>query len=278
LVLGTSVGLRDVFYLSRTQPSFAKADQSVSNKLVQELAGLLNCTRKSLGIVACSKGLVRGDLSFTVNETRHDCRKSDLSLSQALVSALTPATISTNARHILVVEKEGIYHRLSTSEFWNQRRVILICGCGVPDRCTCEFLKILFETTSLPVLGLFDYNPGGLRVYVTYRFGSSSSGLESFAYVVPIVWLGLLYQDLMDLNIPNSYYQPISNRERSAIDGLRNLPVIKDNNTHCELVAELDKMAHFGYKVELEAIEDCHSIGSLEKFLSKKIYSKSWLH
>lgn len=45
---------------------------------------------------------------------------------------------------------------------------------------TRSLLKRLQEELCLPIVGLFDWNPGGMGVYITYRYGSVKMGLESY--------------------------------------------------------------------------------------------------
>ena len=104
------------------------------------------------------------------------------------------ASISTDARYVLVVEKDAIFQRLLadnvfrycgpgilvtvrrflTSESSNS--MILHQGKGYPDIATRQFLRILSRTCpSLPIHALVDADPYGLDIFLVYKYGSKKS-------------------------------------------------------------------------------------------------------
>jgi meiotic recombination protein SPO11 len=53
----------------------------------------------------------------------------------------------------------------------------------------------------LPLVGLVDWNPSGVMILATYRFGSARSGLESPHYALPSLgWLGARSSQLRQAN------------------------------------------------------------------------------
>lgn len=45
-------------------------------------------------------------------------------------------------------------------------------------------LRRLQDELSLPIVGLFDWNPGGVGVMLAYKQGSIAMGLESYNYSI----------------------------------------------------------------------------------------------
>ena len=70
-------------------------------------------------------------------------------------------------------------------------------GCGYPPLSVRAVVKQLAQQLKLPVLGLFDYNPHGVRIMLTYKFGSTRMGLEAHAYAVDMKWLGVHHDDIL---------------------------------------------------------------------------------
>ena len=72
------------------------------------------------------------------------------------------------AQFILVVEKEGIYNRLSEDRFFDKYPCILVTGKGFPDFSTRALVQTLHHALQLPVYGLVDCNPFGVQILNTY--------------------------------------------------------------------------------------------------------------
>ncbi len=99
-------------------------------------------------------------------------------------------TVTSNAKCIIVVEKEGVYTRLSEDRFYDDIPCIIVTGKGFPDVATRALVHTLHHLLEIPVYGLADCNPFGVAVLRTYcRAGKSIDGGER--YSVPIQWLGL---------------------------------------------------------------------------------------
>jgi DNA topoisomerase VI subunit A len=73
------------------------------------------------------------------------------------------------AKFILVIEKEGIYNRLSEDRFFDTWPCILVTGKGFPDFATRALVQTLHTQLQLPVYGLADGNPFGIQILNTYR-------------------------------------------------------------------------------------------------------------
>jgi hypothetical protein len=64
--------------------------------------------------------------------------------------------IESDARCILVIEKEGVYTRLSEDKFFlNYLPCILVTGKGFPDIATRRWVRTMQKTLKIPVYGLW---------------------------------------------------------------------------------------------------------------------------
>lgn len=110
-----------------------------------------------------------------------------------------------------------MFNRLAADRIHVKLPCVVLTGRGVPDLATRYLLHRLASKIHVPVLGLFDYNPHGIGVMLTYMQGSASmvrgsrlscqrvagvvltlqhQGLESFQYAVPMRWIGLVRSDV----------------------------------------------------------------------------------
>src|SRR5688500_2066141 len=89
-------------------------------------------------------------------------------------------TFSTECRFILLVEKETVFERLVGSGFSSAMNCIIMTGQGYPSLTCRRFLSLLSSSTKLPIYGLFDFNPDGLSILLTYQLGSLSLAMEAY--------------------------------------------------------------------------------------------------
>lgn len=138
--------------------------------------------------------------------------------------------ITSDAKCIILIEKEGIYTRLSEDEFYVSNDCILITGRGFPDLATRAFVFTLHQYLQIPVYGVCDCNPFGFSVLQTYELGydflqsvvvsdestsftqatcdtlnyqqmnmQMQTTQERYRYGVPVQWLGLKPSQVMDI-------------------------------------------------------------------------------
>lgn len=105
--------------------------------------------------------------------------------------------LSPNAAHsvcsqfILLVEKDAAFMRLSEDRFYRRYPCILITAKGQPDVATRMFLRRLKMELKIPVLGLVDSDPYGLKILSVYMSGSKAMSYDSANLTTPdIKWLG----------------------------------------------------------------------------------------
>ena len=172
--------------------------------------------------------------------------------------------ISTrDAKCILVIEKEGVYNRLSEDRFYDRYPSILVTGKGFPDLATRALVHALHTELQLPVYGLCDCNPGGIGVLQTYRKGSARMGLDGTdRYGVPIQWIGLRPSQVhaMRSDLPSNVFQSLTEWDRKKIgrlgeEGSSFLSgdgITTKSRLHRR--RELALMDETGVKVELESL------------------------
>ncbi|KAK6935439.1 Spo11/DNA topoisomerase VI, subunit A, N-terminal [Dillenia turbinata] len=232
-----------------------------------DVVALLKCSRFSLGIMASSRGLVAGRLLLQEpNKEVVDCSacgSSGYAITGDL-DFLGKLVMKTDARYIVVVEK-----RLADDRIFNRIPSILITAKGYPDIATRFFLHRMSRAfPELPILALVDWNPAGLAILCTFKFGSTGMGLEAYRYACNVKWLGLRGDDLQ--LIPQESLVPLKPRDLQVAKSLMSVEVLKECYQE-----ELSLMVKSGQRAELEALY-FHGYDFLEKYIAKKIVQANY--
>lgn len=270
---GKLVTLRELFYtLLSESPTYFTCQRHV-NQTVQDVVSLLRCTRQSLGIMASSRGALIGRLVLQGPEEEHvDC--SILGPSGHAITGdlnvLSKLIFSSDARYIIVVEKDAIFQRLAEDRIYSHLPCILITAKGYPDLATRFILHRLSQTyPNMPIFALVDWNPAGLAILCTYKYGSISMGLESYRYACNVKWLGLRGDDLQ--LIPQSAYQELKPRDLQIAKSLLSSKFLQDKHR-----AELTLMLETGKRAEIEALYS-HGFDFLGKYVARKIVQGDYI-
>ncbi|KAE8710797.1 Meiotic recombination protein SPO11-2 [Hibiscus syriacus] len=221
LIQEKRVTQRELFYkLLCNSPDYFSSQLQV-NRTIQDVVALLRCSRYSLGIMASSRGLVAG--LQEPNQEAVDCSacgssgyaiSGDLKLLESLI-------MKTDARYIIVVEK-----RLAEDHVFNQIPSILLTAKGYPDIATRFLLHRMSRAfPELPILALVDWNPAGLAILSTYKFGSIGMGLEAYRYACNVKWLGLRGNDLH--LIPEQSLAQLKPRDLQIARSLVSSPILQ---------------------------------------------------
>lgn len=81
--------------------------------------------------------------------------------------AVQVTSIASDAKFILLVEKDAAFMRLAEDRFYNTYPCIILTAKGQPDVATRLFLRKLRSTLNIPVLALVDSDPYGLKILST---------------------------------------------------------------------------------------------------------------
>jgi meiotic recombination protein SPO11 len=252
-------------------------NQAEFNRSLQNVIGLIGCTRSSLGICASSSGGVAGLLLWKDPDGEwEDC--STGCAGKRVPGQLEGVSFKLigKIRYIIVVEKDAVFMCLCNQRIWETVPCILITGCGYPSLSVRGLLRQLKEQFDLPVFGVFDYNPHGVRILQTYKYGSTSMGTESHAYTVNIQWLGIHHDDLFQEDgtplVPEGSLQPWAVSDEGVWKGLKS----SAKHIGCpHYDREIDLMGERKLKAEIEAI-NVNGFDNLENLLIQKILSKRY--
>ncbi|TKW08882.1 hypothetical protein SEVIR_6G054300v4 [Setaria viridis] len=270
---GKLVHQRELFYkLLSDSPKYFSCQRHV-NRAIQDVVSLLRCTRQSLGVMASSRGALIGRLVLhEPDEEQIDC--SILGASGHAITGdlnvLSKLNLSSDARYIIVVEKDAIFQRLAEDRLYNQLPCILITAKGYPDIASRFILHRLSQTfPNMPIFALVDWNPAGLAILCTYKYGSISMGLESYRYACNVKWLGLRGDDLQ--LIPDRAFQELKPRDLQIAKSLLSSKFLQESHR-----AELMLMVETGKRAEIEALYS-HGFDFLGKYIARKIVQGDYI-
>ncbi|XP_033134086.1 meiotic recombination protein SPO11-2 isoform X1 [Brassica rapa] len=287
---------RELFYKLLCDSPDLFSSQIEVNRSVQDVVALLRCSRFSLGIMASTRGLVAGRLSLQEPGKEpvdcSACGSSGFPISGDL-NLLDNTIMTSDARYIILVEKHAIFHRLVEDRVFNHIPCVFITAKGYPDIATRFFLHRMSITfPHLPILALVDWNPAGLAILCTFKFGSIGMGLEAYRYgtktqtfashYIPtlmmvfgssvacnVKWIGLRGDDLN--LIPEESLVPLKAKDSQIAKSLLSSKILQENYRE-----ELSLMIETGKRAEIEALY-CHGYNYLGKYIATKIVQGKYI-
>ena len=138
--------------------------------------------------------------------------------------------IVSDAEFILLVEKEAAFMRIAEDRFYNKYRCIVITAKGQPDVATRLFLRKLKAQLKIPILGLFDSDPYGLKILSVYMSGSKNMSYDSaHLTTADIKWLGVRPTDLKKYKIPEQCRLPMTDTDIKTGQDLLQEDFVKAN-------------------------------------------------
>jgi len=309
---------RDVYYTLKSL--FLK--QQECNTIILDLGQLLGLKRHEMGIYPTSKGLIAGlirfrfkDLTTNTNTKNNntwtsadvmdtevepiqremleeepwvDCVPGSSSDGVKISSKWTSCACQLELprkhrpRFLLVIEKEGIFHRLVEDEFYiHNVPSILVTGCGYPDVPTRACVSRIVSTfPDIIAVGICDYNSYGLAVLLTYRLPTKAMRFEGEGFTVDCLrWLGLRREAAEELQAEMGENALIHQQEMTKRD-VRHAQALHRSPKLDELPDsyrnEVEGMLELRIKLELESI---YSLGmdTISKWLQQQLEENNFI-
>ncbi|CAN0050018.1 unnamed protein product [Ectocarpus fasciculatus] len=272
-VLGKGIHItkRDMFY---TDVKLFK-EQSESDNVLDDVACMVGCTRSCLNVVASDKGLVVGRVTFMEDGDLIDCTRMGVG-GKAIPPYIDKITnIRSDADFILLVEKEAAYMRMAEDRFYQKYPCIVITAKGQPDVATRLFLKRLKRELNIPVMGLVDSDPYGLKILSVYMSGSKNMSYDSASLTTPdIKWLGVRPSDLDRYNIPEQCRLDMTEHDIKTGKELLQEDFIKKNEPWCR---ELELMIKSKKKAEIQSLSAFGFQYLTHTYLPQKLQNGDWV-
>lgn len=271
LVKRIHITKRDLFYTDVK----LFVDQAESDGVLDDVATMIGCTRSNLHVVASDKGLVVGRIQFEEDGDFIDCTKMGVG-GKAIPPYIDKIeNIASDAEFILLVEKEAAYMRMAEDRFYHKYPCIIITAKGQPDVATRMFLSRVTSELKIPVLGLVDSDPYGLKILSVYMSGSKNMSYDSASLTTPdIKWLGLRPSDLNKFDLPEQCRLDMTENDIKTGKELLKEDFIQKNP---EWMKELEIMVKTKKKAEIQALSSFGFQYITEEYLPRKLKDGDWI-
>ncbi|MHA2163782.1 MAG: hypothetical protein ACXABF_15305, partial [Candidatus Thorarchaeota archaeon] len=250
-------------------------DQKYSDKIIEDVASMLQTTRDSVHVVASARGSAMGRVVI-----RDGGDRIDLTQMGTGGWAITPfldqlEILESDAEFILLSEKDAAVMRLAEAKYWNRQPCIVLTGKGSGDIATRAFLKKLVKELEIPAFALVDSDPYGHYIYSVFLRGSKRLSYESPFIATPdLKLLGVLSRDLDAFNIPKSVRIPMEPTDIKRVREMLKEPFVQKNK---EWVEDLQLMLRLKEKAEIQAFAS-HSFQYLtDEYLPTKLETGDWI-
>ncbi|XP_051961750.1 meiotic recombination protein SPO11 [Xyrauchen texanus] len=263
---------RDIYY---NDPQLFGSQRTVDS-IVDDISCMLKVPRRSLHVLATSKGFISGDLCYLEEDgTKVDCSSSTTATPvSSNVSGIR--NIVSAAKCILIVEKDATFQRLLDDDFCIRLSpCIIITGKGMPDVNSRLMVRKLWDTLHIPVFALVDADPHGIEIMCIYKYGSVSMAFEAHSLTVPsVLWLGLLPSDIQRYRVPEEALIPFSQTDERKINSLRSRDYIT-----CQPAweREIEAMQRLKWKAEIQSLASIAPYFLTRVYLPNKLRYGGWI-
>ncbi|KAI0849174.1 DNA topoisomerase IV, alpha subunit [Daldinia vernicosa] len=296
---------RNIYYQN---PDLFGSQQYVDN-LVDDIAFTFGVGRDALSVVAAYKGLIAGGVIITLKDhSVLDCSSDNNGTLIPHADAIRRIDIG-ETKWIMIIEKEATFRGLAASGYYGLSDAgigVLVTGKGYPDLVTRQFLHLLHSSfPQVPIYALVDFDPSGIAIMLTYKWGSQGLGHEENVTIPEILWLGPKSCDILSHTRyshsfhtnPSDDFTPQSSQDsssptsppsisvftipvevtthlstsdrRKAVGLLRRLDSHPVESAHeLSLAHELQLMLMLNIKAEIQAVDDS---GDMTSWLDEKL-------
>ncbi|MFW9974033.1 MAG: helix-hairpin-helix domain-containing protein [Candidatus Thorarchaeota archaeon] len=250
-------------------------EQKYSDKIIEDVASMIQTTRDSIHVVASARGSAMGRVTI-----RDGGDLIDLTKMGTGGWAVTPfldqlEIVESDAEFIILSEKDAAVMRLAEAKYWNRQPCIVITGKGSGDIATRAFLKMLVKELEIPAFALVDSDPYGHYIYSVFLRGSKRLSYESPFIATPeLKLLGVLSRDLDEYKIPKAVRIPMQPTDIKRVKDMLKEPFVKRNKPWVE---DLELMLKLKEKAEIQAFAS-HSFEYLtDEYLPRKLETGDWI-
>ena len=250
-------------------------EQKYSDKIIEDVASMIQTTRDSIHVVASARGSAMGRVTI-----RDGGDLIDLTRMGTGGWAVTPfldqlEIVESDAEFIILSEKDAAVMRLAEAKYWNRQPCIVLTGKGSGDIATRAFLKMLVKELEIPAFALVDSDPYGHYIYSVFLRGSKRLSYESPFIATPeLKLLGVLSRDLDEYKIPKAVRIPMQPTDIKRVKDMLKEPFVKRNKPWVE---DLELMLRLKEKAEIQAFAS-HSFEYLtDDYLPRKLETGDWI-
>ncbi|AKU92064.1 DNA topoisomerase IV subunit A [Vulgatibacter incomptus] len=280
LEVGKTTSIRDLYYMTKhtlgdtRQNTFDEQDES--DPIIEDLEVTVDALREELHLFANRKGLMVGPMTVIDSGDTIDLRRQG-SGGWGVPSIVEPNVIrfgKTEAKYVLLVEKEAVWSRFNEDKYWKKEQCMLIHGGGQPPRGVRRLVQRMHSELKLPVYVLVDNDPWGFYIYSVIKQGSINLAYESMRMAVPGArFVGISSFDPERYRLPDETAIRMDDGDHKRIKQMLEYPWFEKKQWR----RELEAMASNNKKYEIEALSRRGISFITEEYLPKKLRDRDFL-
>lgn len=270
--------LRDVFYMAkRTIPNTdvnIVDEQTESDKAIEDLELITDCSREQLNINANKMGSVAGSVVIEDKGDTIDWSKLG-SGGWSIPSNVEEIEFKkVKAKYVIYMEKAAVWERLHEDKFWEKQDCIIMSSQGQTTRGIRRLLQRLSQDHKLPIFVLADFDPWGMYIYSVIKFGSINLAHISEKMTIPNVkFLGITADDVIKYDLKKHFIK-MKEIDFTRLKQLAEYDWFKNNKAWQR---QFKMMKDFGSKAEIQALSARGITFISEKYLPEKIKNKEFI-
>lgn len=271
--------LRDNLHATKREVFYSDVnlfrDQKYSDKIIEDVASMLQTTRDSIHVVASARGSAMGRVVLRDGGDRLDLTKMGTGGWSITPFLDQVEIVESDAEFIILSEKDAAMMRLAEAKYWERQPCIILTGKGTGDIATRAFLKMLVRELQIPAFALVDSDPYGHYIYSVFLRGSKRLSYESPFIATPeLKLLGVLSRDLEEYKIPKAVRIRMEDSDIRRVKQMLDEPFVQKNK---EWVRDLELMLKMKEKAEIQAFAS-HGFNYLtDDYLPRKIETGDWI-
>ncbi len=277
---GKTTSIRDLYYMTKhalgetRQNTFE--EQEESDPIIEDLEVAVDSLREELHLFATGRGSMVGPLTLRDSGDTIDLRRMG-SGGWSVPSIVEEHVVQlgkSEAKYILLVEKDAVWKRFNEDKYWQRQKCIIITGQGQPPRGVRRLVQRMHSELKLPVYVLVDNDPWGLYIYSVLKQGSINLAYESMRMAVPDArFVGLSSFDKLTFKLPSNVAIKMNEQDNSRAKQMLAYPWFKAKHWQ----QEIQEMVKSEMKFELEALSRRGISFITEEYLPKKLKDRDWL-
>src|SRR5258708_18943687 len=166
-----TTSIRDLYYMTKhtlgqsRQNTFE--EQEESDPVIEDLEVTIDALREELNLFASNRGALVGEITLRDAGDTIDGRRMG-SGGWSIPSIVEDNVIEfkrSDAKFILLVEKDDVWRRLNEDKFWQKYKCILVTRQGQPPRGERHLCRRMTQELQVPLYVLADHDPWGFYIY-----------------------------------------------------------------------------------------------------------------
>src|SRR5512133_2792086 len=242
---GKTTSIRDLYYMTKHTLGATKhntfEEQEESDPIIEDLEVAVDSLREELHLFATGRGSMVGPMTIRDAGDTIDLRRMG-SGGWSVPSIVEEHVVQfgkTEARYVLLVEKDAVWKRFNEDKFWQREKCVIVTGLGQPPRGVRRIVQRMHSELKLPVYVLVDNDPWGFYIYSVLKQGSINLAYESMRMAVPDArFIGLSSFDKAKFALPSNVSIPMNEQDSSRAKQMLAYPWFQ----HAKWQREIEEM------------------------------------